>query len=187
MLRHYHWFLIQQSSLLPYNHWFSKLPYKLTIPNLIHYYTIIDTATLWNNTLDPTINYPNIHDSIQLSLRYDTWDNYQYTYTPFDIYPYATILDTTTSNYYDTPRIQQAFLCPYDSLDTTPTSYILQLIQHLNTMITLIQQQRILLYITWYNTRYAIWIQKPIAILPRTRQPPARCWRTPTDAHTRSG
>ena len=125
MLPHYHWYLIQQSSLLPYNHWFSKLPYKLTIPNLIHYYTIIDTATLWNNTLDPTINYPNIHDSIQLSLRYDTWYNYQYTYTPFDIYPYATILDTTTSNYYDTPRIQQAFLCPYDSLDTTPTSYIL--------------------------------------------------------------
>ena len=32
-------------------------------------------------------------------------------------------------------------------------------------MIILIQQQIMPLYITWYNTRYAIWIQKPIAFL----------------------
>ena len=34
-----------------------------------------------------------------------------------------------------------------------------------NTMIILTQQQIMPLYITWYNTRYEIWIQKPIAFL----------------------
>jgi len=199
----------------PNSHWYCKLLCYYTIidtwySNLAYYHTTIDSASspinsryldtklnpllyynwysnLWNNTLDPTINYPNIHDSIQLSLRYDTWYNYQYTYTPLDIYPYAIILDTTTS----TITIHQGF---------SKLSYVLMIlwIQHqpaifynwynnLNTMIPLIQQQLILLYITWYHTRYAIWIHKLIAILPRTRRPPARCGRTPTDAHTRSG
>jgi hypothetical protein len=50
-------------------------------------------------------------------------------------------------------------------------------------MIILIQQQLILLYITWYNTPYALWLlinnQYEQCLRPWTRRPPARYWRTP--------
>ena len=54
--------------------------------------------------------------------------------------------------------IQQALLCPYATLIHNNTNLSLQLIQDM----TLEQY-------------------------PWTRRPPARCWRTPPDAHTRSG
>ena len=50
-------------------------------------------------------------------------------------------------------------------------------------MIILIQQQLILLYITWYNTPYALCLlitnQYEQRLRPWTRRPPARYWRTP--------
>ena len=123
--------------------------------NQLSYYTWLDATifTLWHLIHQPTYLYT----TWSLSLCYNTWYN--------------------NLNYYYTTRIQQAFLCPYDTMDTILISYILQLIQQPNTMITLI------VYITWYNKRYAIWIQKPIAFLsmnkatarPLLLEDPHRC------------
>ena len=56
-------------------------------------------------------------------------------------------------------------------------SISLQSILHCYDTTTAIQL--ILLYTTCYNTRYEIWIQKPIAFLSINKVTTRRCWRTP--------
>ena len=68
------------------------------------YHIAITIFTLWHLIQQPIYLY-----TWSLSLCYNNWYN--------------------NLNYYYTTRIQQAFVCPYDTLDTTLISYILQLIQ----------------------------------------------------------
>ena len=123
MLLYYHWYLIQQPSLfIIYNidstsspiilWYFDTKPNTATLMiwyswynNHLFYYTWLVTTifTLWHLIQQPIYLYT----TWSLSLCYNTWYN--------------------NLNYYYTTRIQQAFLCHYDTLDTTLISYILQL------------------------------------------------------------
>ena len=134
----------------PNSHWYCKLLCYNTIidtrhSNPAYYYTTIDLASFPINLryLDTKLNpllyynwYSNLNDIILLIqqpniLLYMTWYNYLYVMTlntttkySYITWPLSLCYNTwyNNLNYYYTTRIQQALLCPYDSLDTTPTT-----------------------------------------------------------------